>query len=205
MLQQAWVASGGSTATPTAGWTATTAGGSSLAGPGPALATGTRAPAAAGSGPVTLPPAYTGPEQAYGELCADTSNPPDPAAYPAIAKAVAARSGGFGLWWTWADEPCARWPGNGARDRYTGPWNRPTANPILVFGNTGDVAVNYQDSVATARDLADARLLTIDQFGHTEGLNPSTCATTYEVSYLTAGALPPAGTACQPDAPPFPG
>jgi TAP-like protein len=77
-------------------------------------------------------------------------------------------------------------------------------NPTLIFGNTGDVAVNYKDSVAAARDLADARLLTISQFGHTEALNPNTCATSYEVSYMLTGALPPAGTVCQADASPFP-
>ena len=82
--------------------------------------------------------------------------------------------------------------------------NRPTANPVLVFGNTGDTSVNYRDSVAAARDLGNARLLTINQFGHSEALNPDTCATSYEVSYLLTGALPPAGTVCQADAPPFP-
>ena len=111
---------------------------------------------------------------------------------------------GFGALATWADEACAQWPGNGAQGRYTGPWNRRTANPILVVGNTGDVAINYQNSVAAARDLGDARLLTVNQFGHTEALNPDACATSYEVSYLLTKALPPAGTVCQPDAPPFP-
>lgn len=173
-LQQAWAASGISTAT------------------------------AVGTGSAALPLAYSGAEQSLALKCADSSNPRNPAAYPAIARSAARRFGGFGTLETWADEPCARWPGNGAQDRYSGPWNRPTAKPILVFGNTGDSAVSYQDSVAAARDLGDARLLTIDQFGHTEALNPDTCAASYEVSYMLTGALPPAGTVCQPDAPPFP-
>ena len=66
------------------------------------------------------------------------------------------------------------------------------------------MAVNYKDSVAAARDLGNARLLTISQFGHTEALNPSTCAANYEVSYMLTGALPPVGTFCQADASPFP-
>jgi hypothetical protein len=49
-----------------------------------------------------------------------------------------------------------------------------------------------------------ARLLTVREFGHTEFLNPDTCATSYEVTYLTTGALPPAGAVCPPDATPFP-
>ena len=84
-------------------------------------------------------------------------------------------------------------------------WNRPTANTILVFGNTGDPVTPYQNSVAMAHDLGNARLLTINEAGHTEGMNPTTCATNYEVSYLETGALPPAGGVCQADSPPFPG
>lgn len=164
-----------------------------------------RGPASvAGSGSSTLPFAYNGAEQSIAVVCSDSSNPRNAADYPAMAKSAAARLAGFGALETWADEPCAQWPGNGSHDRYTGPWNRPTANPVLVFGNTGDVAVNYKDSVAAARDLGDARLLTIDQFGHTEALNPSTCATSYEVSYMLTGALPPSGTVCKADTSPFP-
>jgi hypothetical protein len=55
-----------------------------------------------------------------------------------------------------------------------------------------------------SRDLARARLLTVNGFGHTELQNPSTCATSYEISYLATGALPPAGTVCAQDGTPFP-
>lgn len=160
--------------------------------------------ASAASGSPTLPFAYNGAEQSLAVVCSDSANPRNAADYPAIAEGAAARFGGFGASATWADEPCAQWPGNGSQDRYTGVWNRPTTNPVLVLGNTGDVAVNYKDSVAAARDLGNARLLTISQFGHTEALNPSTCAASYEVSYMLTGALPPVGTVCQADASPFP-
>jgi hypothetical protein len=98
----------------------------------------------------------------------------------------------------------ARWPHAAGQDRYAGPRNRRTASPILVIGNTGDPATSYQDSVAMSRDLARARLLTVDGFGHTEFANPSTCATSDEIRYLTAGALPPAGTVCKQNGTPFP-
>lgn len=160
--------------------------------------------AGTGTSSSALPSAYNGAEQSLALKCADSSNPRSPRRYPAIARNAAVRFGGFGALQTWDDEPCAQWPGNGAHDRYTGPWNRPTANPVLVFGNTGDTAVSYRDSVAAARHLGDARLLTIDQFGHTEGLNPDTCAASYEVGYMLTGALPPAGTVCKADGPPFP-
>jgi pimeloyl-ACP methyl ester carboxylesterase len=206
LLQQAWMASESTTAPATGASPAVSARSGS-----PAVHTGGAAtppksgPAStAASGSPTIPFAYNGEEQSIALFCNDSSNPRNPDVYAAIAKSAAARFGGFGALATWIDEPCAQWPGNGAQDRYTGPWNRPTANPILVFGNSGDVAVNYRDSVAAARDLGDARLLTINQFGHTEILNPDTCATNYEVSYMLTGALPPVGTVCQADSTPFP-
>jgi hypothetical protein len=93
----------------------------------------------------------------------------------------------------WGGEPCAQWPGNGARDRYTGPWNRPAACTILLLGITGDAALPYKDGLAMAHDLARARLLTVRGYGHTEISSPSTCATNYERSYLQTGALPSVG------------
>ena len=55
-----------------------------------------------------------------------------------------------------------------------------------------------------SRDLARARLLTVDGYGHTEFDNPSTWALYYEVRYFLAGALPPVGTICPQNEAPFP-
>jgi hypothetical protein len=44
-----------------------------------------------------------------------------------------------------------------------------------------------------SRELARARLLTIDGYGHTAASNPSTCATDYEIGYMLTGTLPPPG------------
>jgi pimeloyl-ACP methyl ester carboxylesterase len=157
------------------------------------------------SGAASANTPYAGPEQTYAVYCDDTADPRSPRDYAAAARLAYARAGGFGLDWTWPEEACADWPDGAARDRYTGPWNRRTASPILVIGNTGDSNTPYQDSVAMSRDLARARLLTVDGYGHTEFLNPSTCATNYEISYLTTGALPPPGTVCAQNGTPFPG
>lgn len=73
-----------------------------------------------------------------------------------------------------------------------------------MIGVTGDPATPYQGSVAMSRDLARARLLTVDGFGHTEFANPSTCATNDEVRYLTTGALPAPGAVCKQNGTPFP-
>jgi hypothetical protein len=149
--------------------------------------------------------AYPGLEQQLAVICADSPNPRDPRAYAAAARLAYARSGGFGLASTWLAEPCARWPAEAGQDRYAGPWNRPTASPILLLANTGDPALPYRDSVAMARDLARARLLTIVGYGHTEAGNLSSCAVGYEVRYLVAGDLPPAGTRCSQNSAPFTG
>lgn len=153
---------------------------------------------------VPLGTAYSGPEQAIAELCADTADPRGTGAYQAAARLGNARSGGIGLGLAWQEEPCAAWPANVSADRYTGPWNHRTASPILVIGSTGDPVTPYRNAVAMSKDLARARLLTVNGFGHTENLNPDPCATSYEVRYLKTGALPPAGTVCQQDARPFP-
>ena len=84
-----------------------------------------------------------------------------------------------------------------SQDRYTGPWNHRTASPILVIGNTGDPITPY-------RDLARARLLTVNGFGHTENLNPDACATSYEIRYLETGALPPPAPSASQTLQPFP-
>jgi pimeloyl-ACP methyl ester carboxylesterase len=165
--------------------------------------------APAGGRPVTAvarpdrssPAAYAGQEQSYAVRCSDGANPRDARAYTAGAKLAYARSGLVGLSWAWADEACANWPAG--QDAYTGPWNRRTANPILLLANTGDPATSYDSSLAMSRALSRARLLTVDGYGHTEFSNPSACAARYEDRYLLTGALPPPGAVCEQDAVPF--
>lgn len=142
---------------------------------------------------------YTGQEQHLAIQCADSPNPRDLADYTSAAAADT-----FGPTAAWNIFGCADWPAASARDRYTGPWNRPTASTILVVGNTGDPWTPYQGSVAMSRDLARARLLTVDGYGHTVGNNPSSCAINDMVSYTVAGTLPAPGTVCQQNINPFP-
>jgi hypothetical protein len=55
-----------------------------------------------------------------------------------------------------------------------------------------------------SHELARARLLTVDGYGHTTGSNPSTCAMNDVVNYTITGALPAPGTVCQQNVTPFP-
>jgi pimeloyl-ACP methyl ester carboxylesterase len=157
------------------------------------------------SAPLPAPPVpnpYTGDEQAGAVFCSDSPNPRDPGVYHALEEASALRAGDAGRFWTWAAEPCATWPAVAA-NRYRGPWNKPTAHPVLVVGTTYDPATPYSNAQAMAKELANARLLTHNGYGHTALLNPSSCVQEYESRYFIDGTLPPAGTTCRPDTPPF--
>ncbi|MCF3135719.1 alpha/beta hydrolase [Streptomyces olivochromogenes] len=160
-----------------------------------------KSPAPLPAPPVPTP--YLGVEQASAVLCSDSPNPRDPGVYHALEEAAALRAGDAGRFWTWAAEPCATWPAL-ASDRYRGPWNKPTAHPVLVVGTSYDPATPYAGAQAMAKELADARLLTNQGYGHTALLNPSNCVNAYESRYLLDGTLPPAGATCRPDALPFP-
>ncbi|MBV2155373.1 alpha/beta hydrolase [Kitasatospora sp. SUK 42] len=141
--------------------------------------------------------------QVLGVLCADTVDPPAGADYPALADLARARSGAAGPYWVWQTERCAQWPAEAARDRYDGPWDRPTAAPVLVVANTGDPVWPYEGSRALADTLDRGRLLTVDGGGHTVLGNPSGCAAGHEERYLVDGLLPPRGEVCAPDRQPF--
>ena len=148
--------------------------------------------------------AYTGGlEWFFAVGCLDSVNPDVPYPWLPYARKADRQGRGFGSLWTYQSLPCATWPFHDP-DRYTGPWDRDTANPILLIGNSqGDPATPYPDARATAKLLADARLLTLDSFGHTAFGGISSCIDHYVNRYLIEGKLPPKGTVCQPDREPF--
>jgi len=153
--------------------------------------------------PVPHPDPYLGDEQAAAVLCGESPNPRSPGAYHTLEEQAAARAGDAGRVWAWAAAACVSWPAVAA-DRYSGPWNRPTAQPLLLVGTRYDPATPYAGARALAGELADARLLTLDGYGHTALINPSACVARYESRYLIDGTLPPAGTTCRQDTAPFP-
>jgi pimeloyl-ACP methyl ester carboxylesterase len=163
-----------------------------------------RVPAAPAT-PATKPPVpvpYTGDEQAAAVACGESPNPRDPGVFHALEEAGAARSGDAARYWTWAVEACSTWPAVAA-NRYTGPWNKPTAHPALVVGTIYDPSTPYTGAEAMSEALADVRLLTNHGYGHTALLNPSRCVNDHVSRYLAEGVLPSPGTSCEPDAPPF--
>ena len=71
-----------------------------------------------------------------------------------------------------------------------------------MVGTRFDPATNYGGAVALARELDNARLLTLDGWGHV-ALPRSVCIAAAEARYLVDLTLPAAGTVCQPDTKPF--
>ncbi|WP_233573894.1 alpha/beta hydrolase [Amycolatopsis panacis] len=139
----------------------------------------------------------------YAVACTDSDNPRDPRAVGRYARKAEAAAPGFASAWIYSGLPCASWPVTDP-DRYTGPWNRQTANPLLLVGNRlGDPATPYEGAVSTSQLLASARLLSVDIAGHGAYGHESKCVDQAVDSYLTELKLPPAGTVCAPDRRPF--
>ena len=80
----------------------------------------------------------------------------------------------------------------------------PTSATILLISRVYDPATPHSGAVAASQTLANARLLTIDGWGHSDfegGL--STCAYELMASYLIDRQLPAPDTTCREDTPPF--
>ncbi len=157
--------------------------------------------------PHDYPPFYNTPGgqeavQALAVGCGEAPNPRDSDAYFALADLATIKAGAVGPYWVWRDSECAAWPARAA-DPYNGPWNRRTANPILLINNTYDPAVPLSEAVALQKALADARLLEIEGYGHADAAVPSTCADRFVSAYFIDGSLPPKGAMCQQDWAPF--
>lgn len=134
-------------------------------------------------------------------VCADTTNPRDPFAWPRAADRGDADVVHYNRFWTWQSQACAAWPARDT-DRYTGPFTTRTAAPLLVIGNRRDPATPYSGAVALARLMPRARLLTVDVTGHTS-LGQTQCSARISERYLLWGALPAPGTVCRTDRDPF--
>ncbi|WP_280305140.1 alpha/beta hydrolase [Nocardia neocaledoniensis] len=141
-------------------------------------------------------------EAFYTIQCADSTVPTDPAAYSRIAAAEDLHNPYFGRTAVFNAMPCAFWPTRDL-DRYTGPWNRETAAPILVLNSRYDPATPLHGAYAGATQLARAQVVVLEGAGHSSMYVPSTCAEHVKRDYLFTGQLPPNGTRCGIDHSPF--
>jgi pimeloyl-ACP methyl ester carboxylesterase len=159
-------------------------------GDGSALATVARASSpATGSDP---------PAVAIG--CADSPAREPLRAWPRVIRRLGGIAGPVLGWWLWA--PCAAWPAESA-ERYTGPWDATTPNPVLVIGTRFDPNTSYANARRTARRLGNAVLLTHGGYGHISFGDPSRCVVRAIGAYLVGLKTPARGTVCPADRLPF--
>jgi pimeloyl-ACP methyl ester carboxylesterase len=138
-----------------------------------------------------------------GIWCADSPARQRSRAWPKVIDRLtrASRTRGPVLgWWAWA--PCASWRARSA-DRYTGPWNATTKNPILVMGIRFDPNTPFANARTVARRLGNAVLLTQQGYGHGTYSDPSACVDAALGKYLVDLKPPARGTVCQSDREPF--
>ena len=133
-------------------------------------------------------------------VCSDSDNPDSYAAWHAASLAEDAL-GYFGRPWTWISSICVVWPGVGP-DRYMGPFDHNTANPVLVVGTESDPATRYEGAVAVRGLLPHSSLLSVHGWGHVS-VFLSQCADQAVAGYLLTGTPPPDGTVCTQDVVPF--
>ena len=145
----------------------------------------------------------TGPPVSQTALsCADKPRPRlGPQAWPSIIGRLTRVSPFLAVTGWWTAVPCAGWPLVNA-DRYSGPWNRSTPNPVLVIGTRHDPQTAYAGARRVARLLGNARLLTLDGYGHTTDVDPSTCIDRAVTAYLIRPATARRQT-CRADRQPF--
>jgi hypothetical protein len=86
-------------------------------------------------------------------------------------------------------------------DTYDGPWQQTTQQPVLVIGTRFDPATHYDFTAPYAARWPDARMLTVEGWGHTT-VGVSTCADAAIARYLVTLEADD-GAVCRQDVVPF--
>lgn len=138
-------------------------------------------------------------------MCSDSLNPWTPRAWHDLAASEDARAPYFGRHFLWGTVYCAQsmWRAQD-EDAYTGPFDKVTAEPLMVVGSLHDPATSYAAAQSVASLVPRSRLLTSTNWGHT-AYGISACATAHVDRYLLDGRLPPEGTVCDDTPNPFGG
>ncbi|CAE6456002.1 unnamed protein product [Rhizoctonia solani] len=111
----------------------------------------------------------------------------------------------FGPMWGDAGLYCHHWPVR-AVERYTGPWDKKLANPILVIGNEADPVTPYISAKSVADALGDsAILIEQDDYGHSSLAMHSNCTISALQNYFLNNKLPSKDEFCGTDQQLFPG
>jgi len=141
-------------------------------------------------------------EQNTALVCADSPARQNARQWPQVVHRLEGVSRIGGPVMGWLEAACAAWPTRSA-DRYTGPWNAATPNPILLIGTRFDPTTPLANAQVTERRLGNAALLTHDGYGHVSQADPSTCVMQALGRYFTGLSTPARGTICPSDHGPF--
>jgi pimeloyl-ACP methyl ester carboxylesterase len=133
--------------------------------------------------------------------CVEARQSGRPLAYPAYADAADRRAPHFGRFRAWVGIHC-EFLGIRDTDDFRGPWQNKVRQPVLVFGTRHDPATPYEATRPYADLYPDARMVTVDGYGHTT-IGKSTCADTMITNYLTQLKAPADGSTCKQDRKPF--
>ncbi|MFJ7157306.1 alpha/beta hydrolase [Streptomyces sp. NPDC101118] len=159
-------------------------------------------PAALREAPADSP--YTSDDSYYGVNCQDKPYPSNPRAFALVARAWEHGAPTFGRYQAFDAPACATWPSPArSAERYAGPWNRRTANKVMVIGNTFDPATQYRFSQRMQRQLGNSVLVTVDMIEHC-AVGRSKALNALVTSYLVDGTAPKPGQVLKPDLDPFP-
>ncbi|MEU5696517.1 alpha/beta hydrolase [Actinosynnema sp. NPDC020468] len=145
---------------------------------------------------------YLSDDSYYGVNCTDKPFVRVPELFPLVARQWERESPTFGRQQAASDLlTCPTWPVR-KPDRYAGPWNKRTPNPVLVVGNYYDPATQYKFAQRMARELGNARLISVDSFGHCI-LGDSVGADAVATDYLINLRVPAPGQVYEPTVQPF--
>lgn len=137
---------------------------------------------------------------ALASMCVDGDHPLKPWDYPAQAAAADEEAPHFGPFRSWVGLQC-EFVQYRDDDAYMGPWEQQTDATVMVIGTRYDPATPYSFTQPYADHFQDARVLTVEGYGHTT-LGISSCANAAIATYLVDLEADD-GATCQQDVAPF--
>ena len=115
-------------------------------------------------------------------FCADADNPDQVEAWVDAAGPLPADNY-FDFLWTWVSSVCRTFDAAADADRYAGPWDAATDNPVLVMSTLYDPATPVHGARLVHDLLPNSALVLVDGWGH-GALGISACADGYRNHYL---------------------
>ena len=138
--------------------------------------------------PKKLIPNYVNWLEAFPSVfCADADNPDTVDAWVDATGEIPGENY-FRPLWTWAGSVCRVYTAAADDDRYAGPWDADTENPVLVMSTLFDPATPVHGAYKAHDLLGNSGLVLVDGWGH-GALGISGCADFYRNHYLLTTEL----------------